>query len=72
MHGFIRAFSGKNGVKLIHLLKQEFLKLNQMKKPQQNEFLRGRGTWEDDRTVKEQIKDIYSNRKSTSRIGKVF
>ncbi len=59
-------------VKIVHLLKQEFLKLKRDEKAATNEFLRVCGTWEDDRAVEKQIKDIYSNRKSTSRTAKVF
>ncbi|TAL27158.1 MAG: hypothetical protein EPN94_01910 [Nitrospirae bacterium] len=59
-------------VKIVHLLKQEFVKLRQDEKVATTEFLRICGTWEDDKTVKEQIRDIYSKRKSTSRTAKAF
>jgi len=59
-------------VKIVHLLKQEFVKFRQDEKVATDEFLRVCGTWEDERTVKEQIKDIHSSRKSTSRTAKAF
>lgn len=71
MHDLSEPFQEKM-VKIVHLLKQEFLKLNQDEKAATNEFLRICGTWEDERTVKEQMKDIYSSRKSTSRTAKAF
>jgi hypothetical protein len=37
-----------------------------------DEFLSICGTWEDDRTIDEQIKDIYSSRKSTSKMEGMF
>ena len=71
MHDLSEPFQEKM-VKIVNLLKQEFLKLNQDEKAATNKFLRICGTWEDERTVKEQIKDIYSSRKSTSRTAKAF
>lgn len=59
-------------VKIVHLLKQEFVRFKLDEKVATDEFLRVCGTWEDERSVKEQIKDIYSSRKSTSRAAKVF
>ena len=43
-----------------------------MKKNATDEFLSVCGTWEDDRTIDEQLKGIYSSRKSTNRTEKVF
>ena len=37
-----------------------------------DEFLAVCGTWEDNRSVEKQLKDIYSNRRSTYRTEKVF
>jgi hypothetical protein len=62
----------KKMVKIVHLLKQEFVRYRQNEKVATDEFLRVCGTWEDERTVKEQMKDIYSSRKSTSRTAKAF
>ena len=36
------------------------------------DFLSVCGTWEDNRSIDEQINDIYSNRKSTLRTEKIF
>ena len=37
-----------------------------------NDFLSVCGTWEDKRSIDEQINDIYSSRKSTLRTEKIF
>ena len=37
-----------------------------------DEFLSVCGMWEDDRTIDEQLQDIYSSRKSTTRTENVF
>lgn len=58
--------------KIVHLLKQEIIKPEYDEKLATEEFLSICGTWEDDRTVEEQIKDIYSSRKSTVRTGDIF
>jgi len=71
MHDLSEPFQEKM-VKIIHLLKQEFVRFRQDEKVATDEFLRVCGTWEDDRSVEKQIKDIYSSRKSTDRTEKVF
>ena len=71
MHDLSGPFQ-KKMVKIVHLLKQEFVRFRQDDKVATDEFLRVCGTWEDERTVKEQMKDIYSSRKSTSRTAKAF
>ncbi|HAG50653.1 MAG: hypothetical protein A2X87_02515 [Deltaproteobacteria bacterium GWC2_42_51] len=58
--------------KIIHLLNQEIIKPEYDEKLATEEFLSVCGTWEDDRTVEGQIKDIYSSRKSTARTGDIF
>lgn len=58
--------------KIIHLLNQEIIRPEYDEKLATEEFLSICGTWEDDRTVEGQIKDIYSSRKSTARTGDIF
>ena len=58
--------------KIIHLLNKEIIKPEYDEKLATEEFLSVCGTWEDDRTVEGQIKDIYSSRKSTARTGDIF
>ncbi len=62
----------KKIAKFIYLLKSEFIELNLKEGNATDEFLAVCGTWEDNRSVEKQIKDIYSNRKSTYRTEKVF
>ena len=58
--------------RIIHLLRQEIIKPDYDEKLATDEFLSICVTWEDDRTAEEQIKDIYSSRKSTARTGDIF
>jgi len=58
--------------KFIYLLKSEFIETNVEEGKATNEFLGVCGSWEDERSVEKQIKDIYSNRRSTHRTEKVF
>ncbi len=58
--------------KIIHLLNQEIIRPEYDEKLATKEFLSICGTWEDDRTAEEQIKGIYSSRKSTARTGDIF
>ena len=58
--------------KLIYLLKSEFIETNLEEKKATDEFLAVCGDWEDEKYVENQIKDIYSNRKSTYRTEKAF
>jgi hypothetical protein len=62
----------KKIAKFIYLLKSEFIELNLEEGNATDEFLAVCGTWEDNRSVEKQIKDIYSNRRSTYRTEKVF
>ena len=50
--------------KIFSFLKKEIIEPPKDEKQHTNEFLSVCGTWEDDRTVEEQIDDIYSARKS--------
>ena len=59
-------------VKFIYFLKSEFIETNLEEENATDEFLAVCGAWEDERSVENQIKDIYSNRKSTSRTEKAF
>jgi len=58
--------------KLISFLKSEFIETNLEEENATDEFLAVCGAWEDERSVENQIKDIYSNRKSTYRTEKAF
>ncbi|MFO0793561.1 MAG: hypothetical protein U0586_05800 [Candidatus Brocadiaceae bacterium] len=58
--------------KIVHCLKKEIIRPELNEKNATDEFLSICGTWEDDRTIDEQLKDIYSSRKSTNRTEKVF
>ncbi len=62
----------KKIAKFIYLLKSEFIETNLEEGNATDEFLAVCGCWEDDRSVENQIKDIYSNRRSTLRTEKVF
>ncbi len=53
--------------KIVHFLKKEIIRPESNEKNATDELLSVCGTWEDDRTIDEQIKDIYSSRKSTNR-----
>ena len=58
--------------KIVHFLKKEVIRPELDEKNATDEFLSVCGTWEDDRTIDEQLKGIYSSRKSTNRTEKVF
>lgn len=58
--------------KVIRFFKQEIIAPGLDEKRATDEFLSVCGTWEDDRTIEEQIKDIYSSRKSTTRTEDMF
>jgi len=47
--------------RIIHLLKKEFVLPELKEKSATEEFLSVCGTWEDDRSIEEQIRVIYSN-----------
>ena len=54
--------------KIIHLLKKEFVQPELKEKSATEEFLSVCGTWEDDRSIEEQIKVIYSSRKTNKKM----
>ncbi|MEA3436027.1 MAG: hypothetical protein U9R43_06140 [Thermodesulfobacteriota bacterium] len=58
--------------KFIYFLKSEFIETNLEEENATDEFLAVCGDWEDERSVENQIKDIYSKRKSTYRTEKAF
>ncbi len=58
--------------KFIYFLKSEFIETNLEEENATDEFLAVCGAWEDERSVENQIKDIYSKRKSTYRTEKAF
>ncbi|UJS17287.1 MAG: hypothetical protein L3J17_15445 [Candidatus Jettenia sp.] len=58
-------------VKIMHFLKKEIIHPELSEKNATDEFLSVCGTWEDDRTINEQLKDIYSSRKSTTEMENV-
>jgi len=62
----------KKIAKFIYLLRSEFIETNLEERNATDEFLAVCGTWEDERSVEKQIKDIYSNRRSTYRTEKAF
>jgi len=59
-------------VKIIHFFRSDILENKLTEEKATEEFLSVCGTWEDDRSVEEQIKDVYSSRRSTNRTEKVF
>jgi hypothetical protein len=62
----------KKIAKFIYLLRSEFIETHLEEGKATDEFLAVCGTWEDARSVENQIGDIYSNRRSTSRAEKAF
>ena len=58
--------------RIIHLLKKEFVLPELKEKSATEEFLSVCGTWEDDRSIDEQIRVIYSSRKSSTKMENVF
>ncbi|MBI4653442.1 MAG: hypothetical protein HY752_00345 [Nitrospirae bacterium] len=58
--------------RIIHFMRSEIMLSEFDEKKTTEEFLSVCGTWEDDRSVEEQIRDIYSSRKSTNRAEKIF
>jgi len=59
-------------VKIIHFFRFDILETKLTKEKATEEFLSVCGTWEDDRSVEKQIKEVYSSRRSTSRTEKIF
>jgi hypothetical protein len=57
--------------RVFHFIRQEFANSESAEKQMTDEFLSVCGTWEDNRSIEEQIQDIYSARKSTNRTEKI-
>jgi len=62
----------KKMLKLIHFFRSEIIISESSEEKATEEFLSVCGTWEDKRSIDEQINDIYSSRKSTLRTEKIF
>ncbi len=58
--------------RIIHFFRSEIIENKSSEEKATAEFLSVCGTWEDNRSIREQINDIYSSRKSTSRSEKIF
>lgn len=58
--------------RIIHFMRSELIPSELDEKKTTEELLSVCGTWEDDRSIEEQIRDIYSSRKSTNRAEKIF
>ncbi|MDD1745861.1 MAG: hypothetical protein LUQ20_08675 [Candidatus Methanoperedens sp.] len=59
-------------LKIIHFFRSEIIENQSSEEKATLEFLSICGTWEDNRTIENQIKEIYSSRKSTNRTEKIF
>ena len=59
-------------LKIIHFFRSEIIISESLEETATNDFLSVCGTWEDKRSVDEQINDIYSSRKSANRMEEVF
>jgi len=59
-------------LKIIHFFRSEIIISESLEETATDDFLSVCGTWEDKRSVDEQINDIYSSRMSTNRTEKVF
>lgn len=59
-------------VKIIHFFRSDILDKKLSEEKATEEFLSVCGTWEDERSIKKQIKEVYSSRRSTNRTEKIF
>lgn len=59
-------------LKMIHFFRSEIMISESSEETATEDFLSVCGTWEDKRSIDEQINDIYSSRKSTLRTEKIF
>ena len=59
-------------LKIIHFFRSEIIISESLEETATDDFLSVCGTWEDKRSVDEQINDIYSSRKSANRREEVF
>lgn len=71
MHGLSEREQAKL-YRVFHFIRQELADSESDEKQMTDEFLSVCGTWEDGRTVEEQLHDIYSARNSTNRTEKIF
>ena len=62
----------ENILKIIHFFRSVIMISELSEETATEDFLSVCGTWEDDRSIDEQINDIYSSRKSTLRTEKIF
>ena len=62
----------KKILKIIHFFRSEIIISESSEETATEELLSVCGTWEDKRSIDEQINNIYSSRKSTNRTEKVF
>ncbi len=59
-------------LKMIHFFRSEIIINESLEETATEDFLSVCSTWEDNRSIDEQINDIYSSRKSTLRTEKIF
>lgn len=59
-------------LKMIHFFRSEIMMGESSEETATDDFLSVCGTWVDNRSINEQINDIYSSRKSTLRTEKIF
>lgn len=59
-------------LKIIQFFRSEIIISESLEETATDDFLSVCGTWEDKRSVDEQINDIYSSRKSTNRMERLF
>lgn len=59
-------------LKIIHFFRSEIIISESLEETATDDFLSVCGTWEDKRSVDEQINDIYSSRKSANKMEEVF
>lgn len=62
----------KKMFKIIHFFRSEIIISESSEEMATEEFLSVCGTWEDNKSIDEQINDIYFSRKSTNRTEKLF
>ena len=59
-------------LKIIQFFRSEIIISESLEETATDDFLSVCGTWEDKRSVDEQINDIYSSRRSTNRMERLF
>ena len=57
----------KKIIKMIKFFKKEVLQVDKHKDEESREFWDSFGSWQDERTAKEIVRDIYETRRSSSR-----